>query len=124
MSTRKGSSEPAREPGRREEGRWGAQKKLGDRSEHGAMKQGEPGWSKARLRTALCRELEGCAVGTGAARNPFCPVTNLNETLHSTGHGELFAVGWPGFLGHCVFWQSPAFLHHQFLGRETQGAEG
>lgn len=61
--------------------------------------------------------------GVVATGTPLRPVTNLNETLHSAGHGKLFAVGWPRLLGHRVLWQPPAFLYHQLLGRGNKGVQ-
>lgn len=46
--------------------------------------------------------------------------TDFNKSLDSACHGELFAVCWTRLLGDCVLWQTPSFLHHQFLAHSTQ----
>lgn len=41
--------------------------------------------------------------------------TDFDKSLDSAGHGELFAVCWTRLLCDGVLWQTPTFLHHQFL---------
>lgn len=85
----------------------------------GAATARAPGSRKGGSRGA--RSCRGHGWAGVAARAPVCPVTDLNETLHATGHGKLFAVRRPGLLGHRVLRQPPALLHHQLLGREERG---
>lgn len=110
MSLEKGAQDLpcTQEPGGpEEEGKEGAKLGVSARRQREAGSCRWPGWS----------------AGGSSYRTPLRPVTNLNETLHSAGHGKLFAVGWPRLLGHRVLWQPPAFLYHQLLGRGNKGVQ-
>lgn len=48
-----------------------------------------------------------------------CVFTNLDESLHSAGHGELLAVRRPRLLRDGVLWQAPSLLHHQLLADKS-----